>query len=197
MDGDSTPGADHLATRASKKLKNEELLMVELGDVRLRHELDRVPLWRGDHVGIKQLAEDVAKYLYLPRLRDQDVLVEAIREGVARLTWQSETFAYADGWDEQKKRYKGLRAGQSIRVLVDAGSLLVKPDVAAAQMEADDACKAGRRHGWRERRRCGNRRRNTASRRSRQDREPGQERLAAAARHRQSWPHCPSGSTVR
>ena len=52
-------------------------------------------------------------------------------------TWQTETFAYADGWDEQKKRYKGLRAGQSIRVLVDAGSLLVKPDVAAAQMEAD------------------------------------------------------------
>ena len=67
-------GQDHLATRASKKLKNEELLMVELGDVRLRHELDRVPLWRGDHVVVKQLAEDVAKYLYLPRLRDQEVL---------------------------------------------------------------------------------------------------------------------------
>jgi predicted AAA+ superfamily ATPase len=129
-------GADRLATRACKKLKNEELLMIELGDVRLRHELDRVPLWRGDHVGIKQLAEDVAKYLYLPRLRDQDVLVEAIREGVARLTW-AETFAYADGWDEPKKRYKGLRAGQSIRVLVDADSLLVKPDIAAAQMEAE------------------------------------------------------------
>ena len=135
-------GADRLATRACKKLKNEELLMIELGDVRLRHELDRVPLWRGDHVGIKQLAEDVAKYLYLPRLRDQDVLVEAIREGVAKLTW-AETFAYADGWDEQKKRYKGLRAGQSIRVLVDAGSLLVKPDVAAAQIEADEPAKKG------------------------------------------------------
>ncbi len=67
--------------------------MVELGDVRLRHELDRVPLWRGDHVGFKQLAKDVAKYIYLPRLRDQDVLLEAIREGIARLTWQSETFA--------------------------------------------------------------------------------------------------------
>ena len=61
-------GQDSLAVRASKKLKNEELLMVQLGDVRLRHELDRVPLWRGDHVGVKQLTEDVAKYLYLPRL---------------------------------------------------------------------------------------------------------------------------------
>lgn len=130
-------GQDHLATRASKKLKNEELLMIELGDVRLRHELDRVPLWRGDHVGIKQLIEDMAKYLYLPRLRDQDVLLEAIREGVTRLTWQSETFAYAEGWDEQRKRYKGLRAGQSSRILTDAGSLLVKPEIAIVQIEAD------------------------------------------------------------
>ncbi len=134
-------GQDHLATRASKKLKNDELLKVELGDVPLRHELDRVPLWRGDHVGIKQLIEDVAKYLYLPRLRDQDVLLDAIRQGVARLTWQSETFAYAEGWDEQKKRYKGLAVGPSVRVLVDAGSLLVKPDVAVAQMEADELAK--------------------------------------------------------
>ncbi|MCL4855041.1 MAG: hypothetical protein KJZ78_27075, partial [Bryobacteraceae bacterium] len=131
-------GQDHLAVRASKKLKNEELLMVQLGDVRLRHELDRVPLWRGDNVSVKQLTEDVAKYLYLPRLKSEDVLIEAIREGVARLTWQSETFAYAEGWDEQKKRYLGLRAGQSIRVLTDAASLVVKPEVAQAQLEADE-----------------------------------------------------------
>jgi hypothetical protein len=74
---------DALAIRAAKKLKNEELLMVELGDVRLRHELHRVPLWRGDHVGVKQLAGDMAKYLYLPRLRDDDVLLAAIHGGVA------------------------------------------------------------------------------------------------------------------
>ncbi len=130
-------GQDSLATRAAKKLKNEELLMVQLGGVRLRHELDRVPLWRGNHVSIKQLAEDVARYLYLPRVRDEDVLLAAIREGLERLTWQSETFAYAEGWDEARGRYKGLKAGGATRVLVDAESLLVKPDVAAAQMEAD------------------------------------------------------------
>jgi predicted AAA+ superfamily ATPase len=130
-------GQDRLAVRASKKLKNEELLMVQLGDVRLRHELDRVPLWRGDHVGVKQLTEDVAKYLYLPRLSNEDVLIAAIREGVARLTWHSETFAYAPGWDEQKKRYKGLCGGRSVTVVLDAASLVVKPDVAEAQLEAE------------------------------------------------------------
>ena len=130
-------GQDRLAARASKKLKNEELLMVQLGDVRLRHELDRVPLWRGDHVGVKQLTEDVAKYLYLPRLSNENVLIDAIREGVARITWYSETFAYAAGWDDQKKRYKGLSGGRSITVLLDASSLVVKPEVAEAQLEAE------------------------------------------------------------
>lgn len=112
--------------------------MVEVGDVCLRHELDRVPFWRGDHVGGKQVAEDMAKYLYLPRLRDDDVLLAAIREGVARLTW-SETFAYADRWEEQQKRYLGLSAGKTIRVLLEGDSLLVKPDVAASQLAADQA----------------------------------------------------------
>ena len=78
---------------------------------------------------------------------------------------ETETFAYADGWDEEKKRYKGLRAGQSIRVLVDTGSLLVKPDIAAAQIEADRP-QPGRRQGSPGNRpafecpgRCGNRNR--------------------------------------
>ncbi|MBN2560619.1 MAG: DUF499 domain-containing protein [Phycisphaerae bacterium] len=132
-------GADALAVRACKKLKNEELLMIDLGGTRLRHELDRVPLWRGDHVGVKQLAEDVAKYLYLPRLRDEDVLLAGIRDGLGLLTWHSEAFAYADGWDEQRKRYTGLRAGSAGRVLIDGQSVLVKPDVAMRQLEADAA----------------------------------------------------------
>jgi len=130
-------GRDALAVRASKKLKNEEMLLTELGGPRLRHELDRVPLWRGEHVSIKQLAEDFATYLYLPRLRDDSVLLDAIRDGLSRLTWQSETFAYADEWDEQSKKYIGLQTGPQVRVLMDERSVLVKPDIAAAQMEAD------------------------------------------------------------
>jgi hypothetical protein len=75
-----------LALAAAKKLKNEELLMVGMGGARLRLELDKVPLWRGNHVGVKQLAEVFARYLYLPRLRDDDVLLAAIRDGVGLLT---------------------------------------------------------------------------------------------------------------
>jgi len=130
-------GQEALAVRASKKLKNEEMLLAQLGGPRLRHELDRVPLWRGDHVAVKQLAEDFATYLYLPRLCDDSVLIDAIRDGLSRLTWQSDTFAYADGWDEQRNKYVGLQAGPQVRVLRDDRSVLVKPDVAVAQMEVD------------------------------------------------------------
>ncbi len=130
-------GQEALAVRASKKLKNEELLLVQLGGPRLRHELDRVPLWRGDHVGTKQLAEDFATYLYLPRLSDDSVLADAIRDGLSRLTWQTDTFAYADHWDEQKRTYVGLQTGPGVRVTLDERSLLVKPEVALAQMQAE------------------------------------------------------------
>jgi hypothetical protein len=107
-----------------------------MGGVRLRTELDRIPLWTGNHVSIKQLAEYMARYLYLPRLRDEQVLLAAIQDGVASLTWREETFAYAQAWDEQRQKYQGLRAAQDTRVIVDDRSLLVKPDVAAAQLNA-------------------------------------------------------------
>ncbi len=125
-------GQDSLATRTAKKLKNEECLLVQMGAVRLRTELDRIPLWTSNHVSIKQLGEYMARYLYLPRLRDEQVLIAAIMEGVSNLVW-GETFAYAEGWDETKKRYMGLRAGQPVRVITDDRSLLVHPDAATAQ----------------------------------------------------------------
>ncbi len=40
-------GQDALAVRASKKMRNGELLLTALAGTLLRMELDRVPLWRG------------------------------------------------------------------------------------------------------------------------------------------------------
>jgi hypothetical protein len=131
-------GADGLAARAAKKLKHEELLLTAMGGVRLRHELDRVPLWRGQDVGVKQLAEDMARYLYLPRLRDIDVLIRAIEDGLQRISWREETFAYAEAYNDKRQRYEGLQAGQAVRVLTDGRSLLVRPEVAARQLDEEE-----------------------------------------------------------
>lgn len=133
-------GQEALALRASKKLRNEELLVPALAGTRLRMELDKVPLWRGDHVAIKQLAEDFARYTYLPRLKDSQVLTAAVHDGLGLLLWNQESFAYADSFDEAAKRYRGLRCGKQLSLAPDSlDGLLVKPDVALAQQSAEAA----------------------------------------------------------
>lgn len=105
-----------------------------MGGIALRTELDRIPLWQGDHIGIKQLSDYFAKHLYLPRLRDEQVLLDATQEGVASLSWQTDTFAYAEGWNETRGKYEGLRGGNQVRVLLNERSVVVKPDAAQAQL---------------------------------------------------------------
>ena len=70
-----------LAERAGRRLRNDELLLSGFAPTRLRMELDRIPLWRGDHVAISQLIEDFARYLYLPRLKSPEVLRQSIHNG--------------------------------------------------------------------------------------------------------------------
>lgn len=130
-------GSDALAVRASKKLRNEELLVTSLGATILRKHMDDVPLWRGNHVPVRQLVDDFALYPYLPRLSGPDVLVNAIRDGVSLLTWQTDTFAYAEVYDEAAGRYQALRGGQQVAVMQDSIGLLVKPDIAKRQLDAE------------------------------------------------------------
>jgi predicted AAA+ superfamily ATPase len=132
-------GSEALAVRASKKLRGDELLVTTIGSTILRKHLDDVPLWRGQHVPVKQLVEDFARYLYLPRLVGPEVLVQAVRDGVALLTWQSDTFAYAESYDEGAGRYRGPRAGQVVHVSPDSPGLVVKPDAARAQLDVETA----------------------------------------------------------
>jgi predicted AAA+ superfamily ATPase len=128
---------DALAVRASKRLRSDELLLISLGSTILRKHLDDVPLWRGDHVAVRQVVEDFARYLYLPRIAGPDVLVQAIRDGVAMLTWQTDTFAYAESNDEGAGRYRGLRGGQVVTASAESAALLVNPAVARRQMDAE------------------------------------------------------------
>jgi hypothetical protein len=97
-------------------------------------ELDRIPLWRGNHISIKQLVEDFAQYPYLPRLKEPAVLLASIRDGLRLLTWSRESFAYADSFDEVEGRYRGLRCGEVVNISQDnLTGLLVRPDVALKQ----------------------------------------------------------------
>jgi len=135
-------GQDGLATRASKRLKNEEQLIAKLAGTNLRLDLDKIPLWRGDHVSVKQLADDFAQFCYLPRLKDTEVLLEAIQHGVSAMLWRNDTFAYADSYDEDAKRYRGLVCGRQMSLMSGSMSgLVVRADVAEKQIMAEIAPK--------------------------------------------------------
>jgi hypothetical protein len=118
----------------------DELLIREMAGTRLRHELDQIPLWRGNAVSVKQLVEDFASHIYLPRVKNTQVLLNAIEDGVKSFSWDVETFAYADGFDKNTSRYLGLVGGRQARVRLDSESLVVMPGIAVEQLRLDREC---------------------------------------------------------
>jgi hypothetical protein len=89
VSGRLTSGLDPLAVCAGKKLRSGDLLAPSFAGTRLRMELDRIPLWRSNDVAVRQLADDFARYIYLPRLVGPEVLADAARDGVALLSWST------------------------------------------------------------------------------------------------------------
>jgi predicted AAA+ superfamily ATPase len=127
----SVSGSDALAVLAFKRLSGMELLTNTLGGTVLRKHMDEVPLWQGNHVAIRQLVDYFARYNYLPRITDSDVLMDAITSGLNLITWESESFAYAEAFDEKNQRYAGLNCRSSLDFSPDDPGLLVKPEVAS------------------------------------------------------------------
>jgi hypothetical protein len=134
-------GSNHDAylSRVLKKLTSQSQLYNDFASSELRINLDRIPLWRGDNVSVRQLREDFAKYLYLPKLSSAHLLQQAIESGLSLVSWQKDSCAYAESFDEENARYRGLRAGTQVLISLDGYGLLVKPDVAEAQLSKERA----------------------------------------------------------
>ena len=98
-----------------------------------------MPLWRGNHVAVRQLVEDFGRYLYLPRLQSPAILVNAVRSGLVLLTWEKDAFAYAESYDDSVPRYRSLHYGMQFTVGEDDAGLLVRPDVARKQIDDETA----------------------------------------------------------
>jgi hypothetical protein len=130
-------GPDPLAVRAGRKLKNDGQLMIQFSALNLKLEMDKFRLWGdGDHLGLKQLWEYFARYPYLSRLLNADVLIAAVQGGFGQTTW-TENLAYAEGWDAEAGRYLNLKAGQLGSVIMDARSVVVRPEAALRQLKRE------------------------------------------------------------
>ncbi len=129
------PGSeDNPVAKAIAKVRNDQQLITKWSPVLLKMELDNW-LWKDEaHISLRRVWEYLATYLYLSRLRDADVLLDTVREGI-----KTQTFGYANNVDATG-RYHGLQFGNLAgSIYLDAESVLVKPDVAAKQFEAEAA----------------------------------------------------------
>ncbi len=126
-------GNDSYVVRASRRMKSSEQLITKWSPALLRMELDKW-LWREqDSVSVKKVWEILGTYNYLPRLRDADVLIDAIREGLRSRDY----FGYAINVSESG-RFQGLQFGvPDAIVYLDAVGVLIKPEVAARQLQTD------------------------------------------------------------
>ncbi|MHB8628640.1 MAG: DUF499 domain-containing protein [Aggregatilineales bacterium] len=128
-------GQDSFYERAIRKLRQSGMLISQWSPDSLLLEMEQYNLWRdGSHVSLKQLWEYLARYCYLPRLYDQNVLREAVLEGVARL---DAPFGYATLVGEDGT-YKGLIFRQAATsIYFDDNAVLVRPEAAEQQQEAE------------------------------------------------------------
>jgi uncharacterized protein len=130
------PSQDGVLSRASKKLVSDEGLLPELGPSRLDRDLQKY-IW-GDkpHLLLKDLWEYLNRYTYLPRLKNQAVLVKAVQAAISGML--PGPFAYAESWDEGAKAYRGVAIDKAsnVPVVIDSESVIITPDVALAYFSA-------------------------------------------------------------
>lgn len=128
-----------VAERVSTKLTNDGALATQFPAVLLRQRLDNVlqSRWTDGHVSVSTLWEDFARYVYLPRLRDQPVMMGTVAKGPVGFAWTSDGFAVAAGMDESTGRYLGLAAEGVPPDAVTPASLVVHPDRALSQLRAE------------------------------------------------------------
>ena len=116
----------------------EEMLIEKIAPSTLDRTLKEY-VWNnpshGDHIKIDDLWDLLGKHVYLPRLKNIDVLLECIKQGVPE-----STFGYAESYtepelreneDDKQGNYTRIRFGESIEFIrLEREWLLVNPDKA-------------------------------------------------------------------
>ena len=134
-------GQGTLAARTARRLVEKGHLNVVYAPSLLRTLVLGGPLaslWENGHVAVGELWEALARYPYLPRLRDRLVLQRSVQDGPAGFAWTEEGFALVEGFDAASGRYLGLVVGPGGSSGTSPSTLLVRPDVAMAQLRADE-----------------------------------------------------------
>jgi len=126
--------ADTLAEAAALTLRDKMLMLSALDASTLRVYLDELSLWDEDYLPLQKLVENIAGLNHLPRVSGPKVLLDAVREGLALSTWEEDSFAYADVYNEESGQFDGLKTGEAVEITEDSTGVLVRSERAAAQL---------------------------------------------------------------
>ena len=116
-------GAKSIPTVAWDKVEKDGTVIAAMGPHNLARSLE--PVWTADqpHIPIEKIRDWFASYVYMPRLRDEATLDQALQKLVADL---AEPYVFASAFDEDTGTYDGAIKGV-VRVTEDLRSgLLVR-----------------------------------------------------------------------
>jgi uncharacterized protein len=119
-----------MAARAAAKLRVEDALVTVWAPLHLERWLAQLYFKDGvTHVALQTVWRDLCSYLYFPRLRDEEVLLATVREGMASIDF----FGYAQGVRGDGS-FVGLVFGRPGSAYLNADAVLVSRDAAVAQI---------------------------------------------------------------
>jgi uncharacterized protein len=125
-----SPSATNFTFDIEMKLREEEWMVPEWSPIHLSQLLQNYYFKDNiDEVSAMKVFQDCAHYLYMPRLVNDRVFINAISQGI-----QSEDyFGFAAG--KQGDKYLGFSFGKNTPIMLDDNCLLIKKEVAAEYKE--------------------------------------------------------------
>ena len=126
-------GGSGLGSEIERACTDNELVITAWSPVHLRESLQTL-YWKTDRPAVGALAfwEDTLRYIYLPRLKNREVLAQAIAKGSASLDFFGTAYGYHDG------KFDGFTLGNA-NVQLDDTLLLIEPGAAKSYDETNCA----------------------------------------------------------
>ncbi|EAR26285.1 hypothetical protein A20C1_10399 [marine actinobacterium PHSC20C1] len=137
---------ESLARHVGERLRKTDVVIVQSSPQMLALELGKHlrNKWNDGRVSVGELWEYHARYPYLSRYRDKQVLLDAIAPVFDDIAWQEVGFALADAYDTDTGDFVGLKVPlfDKVPFSIDDSMLLVAPRLAVAQRQRQHAAEA-------------------------------------------------------
>jgi hypothetical protein len=130
------PGAQNLSQEIERVLKENELLISDWAPIHLANML-KAWFWKDSFAEVSALDvwQKTNCYLYLPRLKNDNVFRTALAAGAASRDFFGLAYAKEEG------KYIGFSFGEATTPILDTSLLLIEPSAAAAYAEVERAAK--------------------------------------------------------